>query len=112
MSQRTNSVQVQPEQALLKGTLAGFVATLPMTIFMLATQRFLPKRQQYRLPRHLLPDEGDRLLLGIQVARAALQEILRKLTQRILVFDGRRIDRLDQPRLVDLLVAREHRCVE
>jgi len=57
MTQHTNSVQVQPERALLKGMLAGFVATLPMTIFMLATQRFLPKRQQYRLPPEMITSE-------------------------------------------------------
>ena len=48
---------VLPERALLKGTLAGFVATLPMTIFMLATQRFLPRRQQYRLPPEMITSE-------------------------------------------------------
>jgi len=49
--------KVQPEHALLKGTLAGFAATLPMTIFMLVTQRFLPKRQQYELPPEMITKE-------------------------------------------------------
>jgi len=57
MAQYQNNRAVQPDRALLKGTLAGFVATLPMTIFMLATQRFLPKRQQYRLPPEMITSE-------------------------------------------------------
>ena len=56
MQQQTNTA-TQPTHALLKGTLAGFAATLPMTIFMLATQRFLPKRQQYRLPPEMITSE-------------------------------------------------------
>lgn len=57
MAQYQNNRADQPERALLKGTVAGFVATLPMTIFMLATQRFLPKRQQYRLPPEMITSE-------------------------------------------------------
>lgn len=57
MTQRQNHHEVQPERTLLKGTLSGFVATLPMTIFMLATQRFLPKRQQYELPPEIITKE-------------------------------------------------------
>ena len=57
MSQQHNHREAEPERALLKGTLAGFVATLPMTIFMLATQRFLPRRQQYRLPPEMITTE-------------------------------------------------------
>jgi hypothetical protein len=41
----------------LKGVLAGFVATIPMTIFMLATQRFLPKGQRYALPPEIITKE-------------------------------------------------------
>ena len=54
MAQHQDNTEAAPEHALLKGTLAGFVATLPMTIFMLATQRFLPKRQQYELPPEMI----------------------------------------------------------
>ncbi len=54
MLQHQNNNAAAPEHALLKGALAGFVATLPMTIFMLATQRFLPKRQQYELPPEMI----------------------------------------------------------
>src|ERR1700730_15437690 len=57
MPQYQNNRATQPERALLKGMVAGFVATLPMTIFMLATQRFLPKRQQYRLPPEMITSE-------------------------------------------------------
>lgn len=54
MTQNQTGIETQPEHAILKGALAGFVATLPMTIFMLATQRFLPKRQQYELPPEMI----------------------------------------------------------
>ena len=57
MTQHQNNNEVAPERAFLKGALAGFVATLPMTIFMLATQRFLPKRQQYELPPEMITKE-------------------------------------------------------
>lgn len=35
---------------LAKGTLAGFIATAPMTLAMAAMFHMLPRRQQYRLP--------------------------------------------------------------
>lgn len=38
----------------LQGAIAGFVGTLPMTIFMLITQRFLPKGQRYDLPPEII----------------------------------------------------------
>jgi uncharacterized membrane protein YagU involved in acid resistance len=57
MTQEQYHTEAAPERALLKGTLAGFVATLPMTIFMLATQRLLPKRQQYELPPEIITKE-------------------------------------------------------
>jgi hypothetical protein len=57
MTQHQNNRAAQPKRALLKGTLVGFVATLPMTIFILATRRFLPKRQQYRLPPEMIASE-------------------------------------------------------
>ena len=44
----------QSSLSWLKGALAGFIATAPMTFFMLATQRFLPKGQQYELPPELI----------------------------------------------------------
>src|SRR4051794_8956650 len=37
--------------------LAGFLATIPMTLFLLTTQRVLPKGQQYALPPELLTRE-------------------------------------------------------
>lgn len=40
-----------------KEALAGFIATIPMTFFMLATQRFLPRGQRYELPPELITRE-------------------------------------------------------
>lgn len=47
----------QPGEALLKGTIAGLVGTVPMTAFMLLTQRFLPKGQRYALPPEIITKE-------------------------------------------------------
>jgi putative membrane protein len=44
----------QKQYTPLRGALAGFVGTLPMTIFMLSTQRFLPKGQRYDLPPEII----------------------------------------------------------
>ncbi len=49
--------EVRPLQALLQGGIAGFVATGPMSIFMLATKRFLPKRHQYVLPPEIITED-------------------------------------------------------
>src|SRR5437588_8311418 len=49
-----NVLASQAGTAWLKGALAGFFGTAPMTVFMLATQRFLPKGQQYELPPELI----------------------------------------------------------
>ncbi len=38
----------------LHGAIAGFAGTLPMTLFMLITQRFLPKGQRYDLPPEII----------------------------------------------------------
>lgn len=43
--------------ALLKGAIAGTVATLPMTAFMLFMMRALPRWQHYDLPPEKLTDE-------------------------------------------------------
>lgn len=51
------TVKAQPERRVVKGALAGTLATLPMTAFMLATQRFLPRGQRYELPPELLVKE-------------------------------------------------------
>lgn len=42
---------------LLEGACAGLIATVPMTIFMLAAQRLLPQWQQYALPPEKLTDK-------------------------------------------------------
>lgn len=57
MKRYQNNAQAQPERMVLKGAFAGFVATLPMSLFMLATQRFLPKRQRYALPPEIITKE-------------------------------------------------------
>src|SRR5262249_46703915 len=44
----------------VEGSLAGLIATVPMTIFMLAAQYFLPKWQQYALPPERLTDRFAR----------------------------------------------------
>src|SRR5436305_15279939 len=49
--------EAQVGRSWLQGGLAGFVATGPMSLFMLATQRFLPKRQQYALPPEIITEE-------------------------------------------------------
>jgi uncharacterized membrane protein YagU involved in acid resistance len=54
MSRRQNNTTSQPLQGWLEGAIAGFVATVPMTIFMFATQRFLPRGQQYDLPPEII----------------------------------------------------------
>ncbi len=41
----------------LQGATAGFLATIPMTIFMLSTQRLLPKGQRYDLPPEIITKE-------------------------------------------------------
>ena len=41
----------------LQGAIAGLIATVPMTIFMFSTQRFLPKGQRYDLPPEIITKE-------------------------------------------------------
>lgn len=43
--------------SLVKGTVAGTIATLPMTAFMLLMMRALPRWQHYDLPPEKLTDE-------------------------------------------------------
>lgn len=42
---------------LLKGALAGFVATAPMSLFMLIGWMLLPRREKYHLPPRLITEE-------------------------------------------------------
>ena len=42
---------------LLQGAFAGFAGTIPMTIFMLATQRFLPRGERYDLPPEIITQD-------------------------------------------------------
>lgn len=55
---------------LLKGTLAGFIATAPMTLAMVAMHRMLPRRQQYRLP----PRQVTMSILSSTLAKQQLEE--------------------------------------
>ncbi len=57
MVREQNVLATQSGLSWLKGALAGFIATAPMTVFMLTTQRFLPKGQQYDLPPELITKE-------------------------------------------------------
>jgi uncharacterized membrane protein YagU involved in acid resistance len=57
MAQHQHIREAQPGRTLLQGSLAGFIATAPMTLFMLATQRFLPKRQRYALPPEIITED-------------------------------------------------------
>ncbi len=52
-----NRLELQAEPVLMKGVLAGVVATLPMTLFMLTTQQLLPKGQRYALPPEIIIEE-------------------------------------------------------
>lgn len=52
-----DSSEKQPGRIVVNSALAGTIATLPMTVFMLATQRLLPRGQRYELPPELLMKE-------------------------------------------------------
>ena len=55
-----NTVVKQYGLPLLEGAFAGLIATVPMTLFMLAAQRILPRWQQYALPPEKLTDKFAR----------------------------------------------------
>ena len=57
MVQHGFAKEVRPVRALLQGGIAGLVATGPMSVFMLVTKRFLPKRHQYALPPEIITGE-------------------------------------------------------
>lgn len=48
---------IAKERGWIQGAFAGLVGTVPMSVFMLATQRLLPKGQQYALPPELITQE-------------------------------------------------------
>lgn len=52
-----NTLVKQYGLPLVEGSLAGLIATVPMTIFMLAVQSILPKWQQYALPPERFTDK-------------------------------------------------------
>lgn len=57
MNEQSRHRAAQRSQRLLSGAAAGFIATIPMTIFMLATQPFLPQGQHYDLPPEIIIKE-------------------------------------------------------
>ena len=57
MDQNQGVAPAQPGLSWLMGAIAGFIGTGPMTVFMLLTQRFLPKGQQYDLPPEIITKE-------------------------------------------------------
>jgi uncharacterized membrane protein YagU involved in acid resistance len=57
MVQNQTVSQDQTGLPWLSGACAGFAGTLPMTIFMLLTQRFLPRDQRYDLPPEIITKE-------------------------------------------------------
>jgi uncharacterized membrane protein YagU involved in acid resistance len=65
---------MQAEPVLLKGVLAGAVATLPMTQFMLATQQFLLKGQRYALPPEInMKELSQRTNIKLHLNKKLLQ---------------------------------------
>jgi uncharacterized membrane protein YagU involved in acid resistance len=55
---RTQTItQDQPTPSWLSGACEAGAGTLPMTIFMLLTQRFLPRGQRYDLPPEIITKE-------------------------------------------------------
>lgn len=50
-------IEAQSSLSWLKATLAGLVSTVPMSVFMLATQRLLPKGYRYALPPEVIMKE-------------------------------------------------------
>ena len=67
-----------PFGKLLKGALAGFIATAPMSATMLVGWRLLPRRERYPLPPRLITEEiserariedhlGEKQLIGLTI---------------------------------------------
>jgi hypothetical protein len=46
--------EISPAQKIMRGAAAGLLATVPMTAFMRAAWRLLPRREQYPLPPRLI----------------------------------------------------------
>ena len=57
MAQHQHINETQPRRTWLQGSLAGFIATGSMTLFMLVTQRYLPKRHRYALPPEIITED-------------------------------------------------------
>ncbi len=46
--------EISPAEKVMRGAAAGLLATVPMTVFMRAAWRLLPRREQYPLPPRLI----------------------------------------------------------
>jgi len=57
MAQNQHVPAAHPMLSWLQGAIAGFIGTIPMTVFMLTTQRFLPHGQRYALPPEIITQE-------------------------------------------------------
>ena len=57
MVQNQYSTTTHPLLSWLQGAIAGFIGTIPMTVFMLTTQRLLPHGQRYALPPEIITQE-------------------------------------------------------
>jgi hypothetical protein len=64
------------ERRVLAGGLAGLLATVPMTVAMLALQRALPRAEQYALPPEVITAELVRHVRGAGPASEATQRSL------------------------------------
>jgi uncharacterized membrane protein YagU involved in acid resistance len=63
-----------PLSKLLKGALAGFMATAPMSTSMLVGWRLLPGREKYHLPPRLITEEiTERVGIGDQMGENELR---------------------------------------
>ena len=57
MTQNQRVTDVYPTLSWVQGAIAGFIGTVPMTVLMLTTQRFLPHGQRYALPPEIITKE-------------------------------------------------------
>ncbi len=57
MSNHHSRLKTHSKTTLLNAALAGTIATVPMSLFMLVTQRFLPRGQRYALPPEVIMEE-------------------------------------------------------
>lgn len=61
---------------MAEGAMAGFIATLPMSIFMLAGHRMLPQAERYSLPPAQITEEMAERAGAEAATRSPLRDIL------------------------------------